>query len=147
MQIHEVPKLTWTHVSSDKFEYQDKHHLITVDSYSGWYEINYLKDIRSATVIAKLQKIFSTHGSPYKLTTDNGRQYTSKQFQQFVCDWDIQHITSSPTYPQSNGLAERAVWSAKELLENATETNQLSLLHYYIPETQPKVNYLHLLKD
>ena len=37
-------------------------------------------------------------------------------FSNFVCDWDIQHITSSPTYPQSNGLAERAVRSAKELL-------------------------------
>ena len=107
MQIHEVPKLPWTHVSSDIIEFEDKHHLITVDSYSGWYEIDYLKDIRSATVIAKLKKIFSTHGSPYKLTTDNGRQYTSEQFQKFVCDWDIQHITSSPTYPQSNGLAER----------------------------------------
>ena len=31
--------------------------------------------------LAKLKKIFSTHGSPYKLTTDNGRQYTSEQFQ------------------------------------------------------------------
>ena len=36
MQIHEVPKLPWTHVSSDIFEFEDKHHLITVDSYSGW---------------------------------------------------------------------------------------------------------------
>ena len=65
MKIHEVPKLPWTHVSSDIFEFEDNHHLITVDSYSGWYEIDYLKDIRSATVIAKLKKIFSTHGSPY----------------------------------------------------------------------------------
>ena len=67
MQIHEVPKLPWTHVSIAIFELEDKHNLITVDSYSGWYEIDYLKDIRSATVIAKLKKIFSTHGSPYKL--------------------------------------------------------------------------------
>ena len=90
------------------------------------------KDIRSATVIAKLKKIFSTHGSPYKLTTDNGRQYTSEQFQKFVCDWDIQHITSSPTYPQSNGLAERGVRSAKELLEKCHRDKSdifLALLH------------------
>ena len=62
------------------------------------------------------KNIFTTHDSPYKLTTDNGRQYTSEQFQQFVLDWDIHHVTISPTYPQSNGFAERAVRSAKELL-------------------------------
>ena len=62
------------------FEYEDKHHLITVDSYSGWYEIDYPKVIRCATVITKLKKIFITHGSPYNLTSDNGRQYTSEQF-------------------------------------------------------------------
>ena len=64
------------------------------------------------------------------ITTDNGRQYTSEQFQQFVCDWDIQHISSS--YPQSNGLAERAVRSAKELLEKGYRDRSdifLALLH------------------
>ena len=47
MQIHEVHKLPWTHVSSDIFEFEDKHNLITVDSYSVCYEIDYLKDLRS----------------------------------------------------------------------------------------------------
>ena len=61
MQIHKLRKLPWTYVSSDIFEYEDKPSIITVDSYSGWYEIDYLKDIRSASVIAKLKKIFSTH--------------------------------------------------------------------------------------
>ena len=132
MQIHEVPKLPWTHVSCDIYEYEDKQNLITVSSFSGWYEIEYLKDIRSVTVISKLMKIFSTYGSSYKLITDNGRQYTSEPFQQFVCDWDIQHFTSSPTYPQSNGLAERAVRYAKELLEKCHRDKSdilLALLH------------------
>ena len=121
-----------SHVSSYIFKYEDKHNRITVDSYSGWYEIDYLKDIWIVTVIAKLNKIFSTHGSPYKLTTDKGRQYTSEQFQQFVCDWDIRHITSSPAYPQSNGLAERVVRSDKELLEKCHRDKShifLVLLH------------------
>ena len=113
------------------FEYEDKHNLITIDSCYGWYEIDYLKDIRSATVMAKRTNIFSTHGSPYKLTTDNGRQYTSEQFQQFVCDWNIQHyLTSSPTYPQSNGLIERAVRSDNELLEKCHGDQSYIFLAY-----------------
>ena len=35
----------------------------------------------------------------------------------FAREWGFNHVTSSPYYPQSNGLAERAVRSAKELLE------------------------------
>ena len=60
---------------------------------------------------------FATHGSPQSLMSDNARQFTSAEFKNFATQWDINHITSSPTYPQSNGLAERAVQSAKSLLE------------------------------
>lgn len=40
-------------------------------------------------------------------------------FKLFADRWNFQHVTSSPEYPQSNGLAERAVRSAKHLLEGA----------------------------
>lgn len=49
--------------------------------------------------------------------TDNAAYFTSREFQKFACKWDFCHVTSSPLYPQSNGLAERAVCSAKHLLE------------------------------
>lgn len=49
--------------------------------------------------------------------TDNARTFTSKEFEEFTRTWDFSHVTSSPNYPQSNGLAERAVCSAKHLLE------------------------------
>ena len=41
----------------------------------------------------------------------------SAQFQQFCANWNIDHVTSSPRYAQSNGLDERVVQSAKTLLE------------------------------
>ncbi|TWW55966.1 hypothetical protein D4764_09G0010160 [Takifugu flavidus] len=49
--------------------------------------------------------------------TDNAAYFTSRDFQEFARKWDFCHITSSPQYPQSNGLAERALRSAKHLLE------------------------------
>lgn len=49
--------------------------------------------------------------------TDNAAYFTSREFQEFACKWDFCHVTSSPQYPQSNGLAERAVRSAKHLME------------------------------
>ena len=49
---------------------------------------------------------------------DYGLQYSSQEFQLFTKEYNFQHIISSPYYPQSNGLAERMVKTAKTLLSN-----------------------------
>ena len=119
LQSHPVPDLPWSTVATDIFEWDGKHFQVLVDSYSGWYEIDFLKDITSATVITKLKRHFSVHGSPHLLLSDNARQYTSQKFRDFSTQWDFRHVTSSPEFPQCNGLAERAVQSAKQLMEKS----------------------------
>ncbi|CAL9687239.1 unnamed protein product [Knipowitschia caucasica] len=119
LQLHPVPALPWSTVATDLFEWQGQPYSVLVDSYSGWFEIDRLRDISSATVIKKLKRHFSVHGAPHTLISDNGRQYTSQRFKEFATQWDFVHVTSSPEYPQSNGLAERAVRSAKQLMEKS----------------------------
>ena len=46
--------------------------------------------------------------------TDNGRQFTSKDFKQFIADNGLTHWTTSPYYPQSNGKLERFHRSIKD---------------------------------
>ena len=117
MQLHDIPELPWSFTAADIFEWCGKMHLVLVDSYSGWFELDYLPNMTSNTVIAKLKRHFATHGVPHTLMTDNGTQFTGRDFANFSQAWDFKHIRSSPYYPQSNGLAERAVRSAKHLLE------------------------------
>ena len=65
------------------------------------------------------------------LMSDNGPQYTSAEFKSFVTSYGIQHITSSPLYSQSNGLAEKAVQTVKNLFKKCKESGDdvyLSLL-------------------
>lgn len=119
LQLHTVPSLPWSTVAADIFEWNGHHYMVLVDSYSGWCEINQLKNLTSASVIKKLKKHFSVHGSPQTLITDNGRQFVSNELKDFTRAWDFVHKTSSLNYPQSNSLAERAVHSAKQLMEKS----------------------------
>jgi len=70
-------------------------------------------------VINKLKAHFARQGIPDIVFSDNGPQYTSKEFQQFSRLWEFQHKTSSPAHPQSNGKAESAVKTAKRLMQKA----------------------------
>ena len=72
---------------------------------------------------------FSRHGIPEKLRTDNGPQYSSREFTSFCHTYGIEHHTSSPRYPQSNGEAERAVQTVKNLWMKC-EDKYLALLDY-----------------
>lgn len=83
------------------------------------FEIDLLRDLSSSTVITKLKRHFAVHGSPHKVFSDNGTQFSSQRFKEFAAAWDFTHTTSSPEYPQANGLAERAVRSAKHLMEKS----------------------------
>ncbi|XP_042338488.1 uncharacterized protein K02A2.6-like, partial [Plectropomus leopardus] len=119
LHLHPVPELPWSTLAADIFDWYNQQYLVLVDSFSGWFEIDLLRDLTSATVIGKLKRHFSVHGAPHTLITDNGRQFASQRFKYFAEQWDFTHVTSSPEYPQSNGLAERAVRSAKSLMEKS----------------------------
>ena len=123
MMMHEIPILPCEIVATDLFEWQSQMYLVTVDSYSGFYDIDKLSDTSSNAVIMKLKKQFATHGVPRSLISDNGPQFKSQAFSNFAKLWGFEHITSSPRYPQSNGLAERAVRSAKNLMTKCAEDN------------------------
>ena len=68
-------------------------------------------------LVSLLKEMFSEHGIPKVLCSDNSPQYTSTQFTNFCIAWGISHETSSPHYPQSNRFAEACVKSAKHALQ------------------------------
>ena len=93
---HKIPSRPWTKVATDLFTLYGKDYtVLVIDYYSKYVEVEYLKDTSSSTVIKKLKKIFSRHGIPQKLCSDNGPEFKSKEFQRFAMQWDIKHKTSS----------------------------------------------------
>ena len=51
--------------------------------------------------------------------SDNGPPLNSNEFQQFATNIDIENVTSSPYYPQSNGKVENAIKTAKSFLKKS----------------------------
>ena len=72
-------------------------------------------------IASHFKLICSEYGWPETLVSDSGPCYTSKVFTNFMREYNVNHITSSPHYPQSNGLAERYVQLVKNLLHKAKE--------------------------
>lgn len=119
-----IPNLPWAKVGSDIFEYKKKYYLILVDYFSNYVEVNTLSSIGSRCVIGALKEQFCRHGIPRTLVTDNGPAYNSREFKEFLKEWEITQITSSPLYAQSNGKSERTVRTVKQLLKKCTDSGQ-----------------------
>lgn len=130
---HAAPQRPWQVLAADLFEFKGSHYLLVVDYYSKFVEVAYLANIQSGSVIKLLKNIFARFGIPTKLVTDNGTQFSSAEFKVFSESWEFHHVTSSPLYPRSNGLAERNVQTIKKLFTKASEDGkdwQLAILNF-----------------
>jgi transposase InsO family protein len=92
-----------------------------LDAYSKWLDIVVMKNITTRTTIEKLQGIFTTHGFPEIVVSDNGPTFTSKEIEQFTARNGIRHIKAAPYHPASNGCAERAVQTFKTTMTKILE--------------------------
>ncbi len=125
-----LPDYPWERVGSDLFEMKGTTYLLAVYYYSRYIEVHKLTSaVSAASVTAGLKAIFSRHGVPATLVSDNGPQYSSQEMKRFSESYGFIHLTSSPHYPQANGQAERAVKTEKSLLEKSPDP-YMALLSY-----------------
>ena len=119
--ISEVPPHPWHTLGSDLFYFQRIDFLVVVDYFSKFLIVRKIPSSTSSAVIKELGMIFSEFGNPQIFRSDNGPCYSSQEFKFFMQNWLVEHRTSSPHYPQSNGLAESMVKVSKNLIEKAVK--------------------------
>lgn len=124
-----LPNHPWEKVGSDLFELNGATYLLVVDYFSRYIEVQKLSSTNSKSVILALKAIFSRHGVPVTFVSDNGPQYTSREMQEFAESYGFKQVTSSPHFPQSNGMAERSVKTVKSLLDKSNDP-YMAILSY-----------------
>ena len=103
--------------------------LIMIDYYSKWIEAKPIAAQTSGAVMKPMKSIFSCFGIPTVSRSTNGTCYVNKDFRKIAERTRFILTTSSLRYPASNGLAESAVKTAKQLRKKC-EDRSLALLAY-----------------
>ena len=80
---------------------------VVVDYYSRWVEAIPTKTTTAEKVVEILKQIFARFGLPTSITTDNGPQFVSETFHQYLTEMGIAHRQITPLYPAANGEVER----------------------------------------
>ena len=110
------PKMPWQRIHIDFARpFMGKMFLIVVDSHLKWIEVEVMSSITSEATIEKLRDMFARHGIPQQLVSDNGSQFTSQEFSDFMKRNGIKHTLVAPYHPRSNGQGERFVQTFKQL--------------------------------
>ena len=120
------PERQWARLGMDLFELHGKTFLVVADYYSRWPELRRLNNQTSSNLIGKLKCILAVHCIPHVVISDNGPQFASTEFRNFTADSGFTHTTS---YPESNGEAERAVQTVKNLLKKSKDPYNALLLY------------------
>ena len=108
-------------VSADLFSFAGRTYLAYVDARTQWMEIEaWDRAPTSADIINTLRTWFVRLGVPTTFQSDNGPQFVSVEFKQFLEQWAVQQVLSSPYNPRSNGLAESAVKRLKKLVASTS---------------------------
>ena len=117
----EIPIHPCTKLATDIFHFEEESYLLLVDYTSHFLIVCKLSSMTSQHAIYHFKLIFSEYGWPDTLVSDNGPCYASEAFTKIMQEYNVNHIRSSPHYPQSNGLAEKFVEIVKSLFHKARE--------------------------
>ena len=93
----EFPSRPWSRVHVDfAGPFLGKQFIILVDASTKWLEVGIVASPSSQQAVKFLRSVFSTHGLPDILVSDNGSAFSSSEFEEFVKRNGFRHIRVAP---------------------------------------------------
>ena len=139
MKSQPIPEYPWQFVNQDLCEFESGAYLITTDHFSDFIEVDELDNTLSSTIAQKTEAHITRHGLPEMILSDNGPQFIGTEYKQLCQKYQIQHITSSPYWPQGNGKSEASVKIVKRILKKSGKHNLNEALLLY--QNTPQVGH------
>ena len=133
MEEGELPTRPWEVIATDVFVFSNELYLVMIDYYSRWIEAILIRSQTSGAVISAMRDIFAHLGIPKIIRSDNGPCYDSREFRKYASHSGFTSVTSSPRYPQSNGLAESAVKIVKSLWRKNSDKSSALFVYRTTP--------------
>lgn len=131
--LRDVPKGPWQELGLDLFYFKGHKYLLIIDYFTKYVEVAKLQSSNTQALITIMKSVFARYGIPKIIYSDNGPQFQSTEMERFSKHWNFKHITSSPYYPQSNGMVERHIQSIKNMFKKVEIDGRdpnLALLEY-----------------
>ena len=104
------------------FPHNSSDYLLIADTFCKYPFLYSVTSKAAEPVILKLKSLISQYGPPKSLSTDNGPPFSSEAFANFMQQHHIEHTTSSPLYPKSNGFIERQIKTIKTALSTGHDS-------------------------
>ena len=82
--------------------------LVAVDKFTKWIEAVPVTSADAASVVSFIKGIVFRFGVPNSIVTDNGSNFTSKEFKAYCAEVGIKLHFASVAHPQTNGQVEKA---------------------------------------
>ncbi|KAK1617349.1 hypothetical protein QYE76_022866 [Lolium multiflorum] len=82
--------------------------LVAVDKFTKWIEAKPINSPDGASAIKFVKSIVFRFGVPHSIVTDNGSNFTSKEFKAYCAEVGIKLSFASVAHPQTNGQVEKA---------------------------------------
>lgn len=105
---------------------QSNRYIMTdIDAFSRYAYARATPEVKAIHLIDFMtEDIFTKHGCPSQLVSDNGTQFTSIEFKAYIGSLGIKHCKTCEYHPQANGLDERLNGTLIQLLKNYIKPDQ-----------------------
>ena len=86
---------------------KNRYILAAICNLTKFVQLYAVRDVKSRSTVAKLERMVEMFGAPERLVSDRGTAFTSSTFKQFSDSHGIKHTLNSSRHAQANGLVER----------------------------------------
>lgn len=108
-------------------KHRNKYVMTCIDHLTGWVEAIPIPNKTNECVWqAFMENIVARYGLPEAIVTDNGGEFTAKDFDSFLKECGVKHLKTTPYHPQTNGRVERFNGTLKRILRKLVANNEVT---------------------